>query len=100
MFFITCFSRCEKESLGWLNMGASRVFGYYETFEDAETSLNRNSCDMFEYLYTFAVVEKIGPGIHAEAEERWFFKWDEEKKGFFRIEEPEEFKHYCNIALG
>ena len=34
MFFITCFSRCEKDSLGWLNMGASRVFGYYETFED------------------------------------------------------------------
>lgn len=100
MFFITCFSKATTDDLGWLDMGASRVFGYKETFEEAEEALNKNVCDMWEYLYDYAVVEEIGPGIHPDVANRWFFKYDREKDGFFRIEEPEAFSHYCNIALG
>lgn len=36
MFFITCFEKIETDKLGWLNMGDQRVFGYKETFEQAE----------------------------------------------------------------
>ena len=100
MFFITCFSECKRDEHGWLEMGASRVFGYYEDFETCEQALNENWCDMFEYLYTYAVVEHIEPGIHSICEERWFFEWDNDKKGFFRIEEPKEFEGFINIALG
>lgn len=100
MFFITCFSKIETDKLGWLDMGASRTFGFKETFEDAECALNYNACDMWEYLYDYAIVEEINPGIHPIAENRWFYKYDRKKNGFFRMEEPEEFKHYCNIALG
>lgn len=101
MFFITCFSRIEKDEKGWLDMGAVRTFGFEKTFEDAEESLNTNRCDMFEYLYTYAVVEEMNPGIHPDVENRWFYKWDDERRGFFRMdEEPKEFAHYCNIALG
>ena len=101
MFFITCFSRIETDDKGWLNMGAVRTFGFEETFEAAEESLNTNRCDMFEYLYTYALVEEMNPGIHPEVENRWFYKWDDERGGFFRMdEEPKEFANYCNIALG
>lgn len=100
MFFITCFSKIETDKLGWIDMGAVRTFGYERTFEEAEESLNLNRCDMWEYLYDYAVVEKINYGIHPDCEERWFFKYNKEKDGFFRIEEPEEFKNYCNIAFG
>lgn len=100
MFFITCFEKIETDKLGWLDMGAQRVFGYKETFEQTEKALNENWCDMFECLYLYAVVEEIGPGIHPDVRNRWFFKWDNEKNGFFRMDEPEEFKHYTNISIG
>lgn len=100
MFFITCFSKIDKDNLGWLDMGTSRVFGFKETFEDAEYALNHNSCDMWETIYNYAIVEEMYPAIHPDVENRWFYKYDREKDGFFRIEEPEEFKNYTNIALG
>lgn len=99
MFFITCFSKCEEDEYG-LNTGAYRTFGYYEDYETCKQALNENWCDMFEFLYTWAVVEKIGPGIHAHAEEIGWFKWDDEKEGFFEIEKPKCTESYCNHALG
>ena len=99
MYFITCFEKCGTNK-GWLDIGASRTFGYYDNLNTCIQALNQNWCDMFEYLYEYAIVEKIGQGIHPECEERWFFKWDDEKKGFFDISEPEEFKHYTNLSLG
>lgn len=100
MFFITCFSKIAKDDLGWLDIGAFRTFGFKETFEEAEYALNHNVCDMWEYLYDYAIVEEMHPAIHPIAENRWFYKYDREKNGFFSMEEPEEFKHCCNIALG
>lgn len=99
MFFITCFQKIGKDK-GFPDMGATRIFGYKETFEKAQEALNNNCCDMFEYLYHYAVVEEIGPGIHPEVENRWFFEWNEDKHGFFEISEPKVFKGFCNIALG
>ena len=55
---------------------------------------------MNEHLYVYAVVEKIEEGIHPLALERWWYKYDREKDGFFPMEEPEFMKHYINIALG
>lgn len=100
LFFITCFEKIETDKLGWLDMGDSRVFGFKETYEQAERALNENSCDMFECLYRYAVVEQMSPAIHPYVEGRWFFKWDENKHGFFQMDEPKEFANYCNIALG
>lgn len=99
MFFITCMSKLEDDQYG-PNYGAIRTFGYYKTFEDCDESLKCNACDMHEYLYNFAVVEKIEEGIHPLALERWWYKYDKEKGGFFPMEEPEFMKHYINIALG
>lgn len=99
MFFITCMSKLEEDQYG-PNYGASRTFGYYKTFEDCDESLKCNNCDMHEHLYVYAVVEKIEEGIHPLALERWWYKYDTEKGGFFPMEEPEFMKHYINIALG
>ncbi len=100
MYFITCFEKISIDKLGWLDIGSQRTFGYKETFEMAKLALNENWCDMREYVYNFAIVEKIPSGIHPDVEEMWFFKWDENKKGFFEIPEPEEYNHFCNIAFG
>lgn len=100
LFFITCFQKIDTDKLGWLDMGDSRVFGFKETFEQADSALKNNVCDMYEYLYSYAVVEEMKPAIHPDVENRWFYEYDKEKEGFFPINEPEEFKHFCNIALG
>ena len=100
MYFITCFEKCERDEEGEFDGGATRTFGYEETLDEAEAALIFNVCDMHEYLYEYAVVEKIGPYIHPEVEEEIWFKWDEEKQGFFRIERPEATYGVCNHALG
>ena len=100
MYFITCMSKCEKDKLGWFDGGDMRTFGYKETLEAAEKALNENWCDMREYLYEYAVVENFTPGIHPIAEEEYWFKWDEQKMGFFRIDKPDCTRNICNFALG
>ena len=62
--------------------------------------LNENVCDMHECLYEFAVIESIGQGIHSHAKEVAWFRWNEEKQGFFEIEKPECTRNYSNYALG
>jgi hypothetical protein len=100
IFFITCFSNVGTDDKGWLDKGASRTFGCFPTFQLADDSLKRNILNMHEYLYTYAVVEEIGYGVHPNVCKRWFYKYDREKDGFFPMEEPKEFAHYYNIALG
>lgn len=100
MYFITCFTKMEKDRKGWLDLGSQRTFGYRETFESAKEALECNMCDMHEFLYNYAVVEKMGPYIHPDVEEIHYFEWDSERKGFFEmLEVPKEFEGFCNIAF-
>ena len=100
MYFITCLQQCDKDEFGWFDGGSRRTFGYRETLELAEEALNLNMCDMHEYLYDYAVIEKLGPYIHPDVEEEIWFKWDDNKHGFFRIEKPEPTYGCCNYAFG
>lgn len=99
MFFITCFEKKQTKD-GWPDFGDLRVFGYYESKQQAIDALHENRFDMFEFLYHYAVVEQIGAGIHPNVEWRQFFKYDTRRNGFFEIEEPEQFSHLTNMALG
>ena len=100
MFFITCFKKISKDDLGWLDLGSSRTFGYYDNFKAADEALKNNYCDMYETIYYYAIIEHIEQGIHSCYKERWFYKYNKETKGYLPIEAPEEFKHCYNIALG
>jgi hypothetical protein len=55
---------------------------------------------MHETIYWYAVIEKIGEGIHPEVEKEYWFKYDKEQDGFFEIEKPKETRCVCNHALG
>lgn len=100
MFFITCFQKCELASDKFPKIGATRTFGYFPTKDLAEEALRSNSCDMYEYLYSYAVLEEIPEGIHPICNNRAFFRFDPDKNGYFPIEEPKIFEHYLNFALG
>ena len=93
MYFITCLEKDGNEMKnGKPDYGDTRTFGYEETYEEAERALNRNVCDMHEFLYSFAVIENIPEGkINTEKEEeenRTWFEYEKDKDGFFKIEKP------------
>ena len=101
MYFITCFEQCKTHhELGFFDGGSSRCFGYYEMLYDALMALKENKCDMHEGIYWYAVIEKIGEGIHAMVEEEYWFKYDREQDGFFEIKKPKETRNVCNHAIG
>lgn len=100
MFFITCFQYIRKEPKKFLDIGDSRVFGYFRTLEQAKNALAKNTLNMHEYYYNYAIVEEIDEGIHPEVESRYFFEYNKELNGFLPIDEPIEFKHNSNFAIG
>lgn len=101
MFFVTVFNQVSIDAqTKVLYIEPSRVVGYYTDFNDADTVLKENICDVHETIYHYAVIEEIEEGVYPVAQSRWFYKYDKEKDGYYPIDEPAEFKHYSNIALG
>ena len=96
MYFITCF--CVDESKN--ECTDSRTFGYFADYNECQTALHENWCDMHEFYYSHAVVEQIFEGIHAHPKKVVWFKWDDEKEGFYEAEKPEWAGGWCNFALG
>ena len=99
MYFITCFQKYEKVN-GWPEIGASRTFGYYNYRDWAIEDLHRNNTDLHEMLYNYAIIEKIPGGLSQLAEEKIFFKWDEERRGFFEVDGAEFEDCFGNYAFG
>lgn len=81
-------------------IGAQRCFGYTTDFEYADSSVKANATDLHEYLYEYAIIEKVEDGLYPCAIERWLYKYDEDNDGFIPIEEPECLKHIINFAIG
>lgn len=86
MYFITTFTQYIITELGWSDIGSSRTVGYYTNKKDAIDTVLNNCCDIFEYTYTYAVVEYIEPGLYNSATERWFFKWNDDIRKYEPIE--------------
>lgn len=100
MYFITCFERYGKTKLGWPDIGSNRTFGYYPNKEMAIEDLHTNNTDLHEYLYNYAVIEKIPMGLYPVAEETIYFKLDEEKQGFYEIDGNDMKDCFGNYAFG
>ncbi len=98
MYFITGFIKYELDARGYLDIGGSRTFGYYETEDDAIKAVLGNYCDIFEYMYDYVVVEHIKLGLYNQATNRWFFKWNDTLKKYEAIEPLDD--HWGNYAFG
>jgi hypothetical protein len=92
MFFITAIVSDEKFRRN------CRTFGYGPDLLTVLDYVKQNTGDMYECLYDYLVIEKIGPGIHAEAEQFAWYKWEHPK--WVKCERPIEFAHLVNWAIG
>ena len=78
----------------------SRVVGFYHNFENADESVKTNSCDINEYSYDYALVEKINPGLYPEATIMQYYKFNYSKQIYESIEALEELSIFCNFTMG
>lgn len=100
MWFITVMEKIEPSDRFMALFGGQRTWGYYKDQDVALQALHENWTDMWEFCYDYAVLEKFGEGIVPDCQERYWFKYDRERDGYFEIEEPECVKHLCNFAIG
>lgn len=100
-WFITVMGKCEMID-GFLHTHPTRCWGFYDNKDTALAALHNNRTDMWETVYSYAVLEPYYEGLcgYCFDEPRQFFKYDIEKDGYFEIEEPEGIKNYVGFALG
>ena len=99
MYFITGFTKYEiDERTGAPDIGSDRTFGYFFTRQDAIDAVKNNACDIFEYLYTYMVIERITEGLYNLATDRIFFKWNNKERKFEEIEPIKD--NWGNFAIG
>lgn len=99
MYFITGFTKYEIDEVTKMpNIGCARTFGYYMNSNDAKEAVKYNSCDIFESVYTYMVIEHIEEGLYNPASDRLFFKWNNEKREYEEIEPIEDC--WGNYAFG
>lgn len=98
MYFITTFTKHEKNKRGFTDLGSTRTIGYYNNKEAAIAAVLENSGDIWETVYTYAVVEYLKPGLYplALSRDRWFFKWSMDTMQYEPIEPlPSNFGNYA-----
>lgn len=100
MYFITTFTKYEMGQNGFPDCGAVRTVGYYADKEDAFAAVLENRCDLWETIYTYAVVEYLTPGLYPLAleDDRWFFKWNNDTKRYEPIDPIND--NFGNYAFG
>lgn len=100
MWFVTVVEKMEYVESDWANYGSTRTWGYYSDKEVATQSLHENWTDMRENFWNYAVIEEYEEGICNDTGERQWFKWNEERQGYFEIDEPEGVRQIVCFAIG
>jgi hypothetical protein len=95
MFLLTAITK--PESFG---LPDRRCFGFFGTFEKAQTAVDNNTGNMRECLYEYLVIEEINEGIHPHVIKEWWNKWSENKNKWEPCDKPEEFFGTVNWSLG
>ena len=99
-WFITVFNYDDWGDMAHIT--SSRCWGFYTDKSIALEVLHNNMTDIYEFTYPCAILEPYHEGISGYdfEESRQFFKYDEERNGYFEIEEPRCFKHSVGFGLG
>lgn len=94
MWFITVFNKIDYKDYT-LSANKYKTCGYYSEKETAIQALHENWNDIRENYYNYAVIEYIEEGITVDVTDRYWFKWNDTKNGFFEIDEPEYIKFFA-----
>ena len=99
-WFITVFEKSEISKRGSVDTGDRRCLGFFKDRQSAVDALHKNSTDMYEFCYDYAVLEKYYEGLSGYGRESQFFKFDQEKGGYFETDEPDALKGLIAFSIG
>lgn len=100
MWFVTVIEKMKGHYNDFAYTGETRCWGFFSDKEKAVQSLHENWFDMRENVYDYAVIEEYEEGLFNYTGKRQWFQWDEERQGYFEIEEPNGVKHVVCFAIG
>ena len=81
-----------NEKLHMPDFGCSQVVGWYSKFDRAYLSVSRNSCDINETCYKYAIIEECEEGLYNPSFKRWWFEYNSKENRYFEIDEPDFMK--------
>ena len=76
-----------------------RCFGFYKNFLEAEEEVKNNSCDMYEHLYNYIVIEKLNEGIFQVSTERKTYKFNFETRKYENCESLKALDNAITISI-
>lgn len=86
----------DGKAMDWPDSGLNYM-GFYYTLDEAIDAMNNNELDIAECCFNYGYITVGFPGVYNDSSgwyNRMFFKWDEDRKGFFECgNEPEIMKH-------
>jgi hypothetical protein len=92
----------QKKMSDYYAHGGDRCFGWFTSRKKAIKAVLENQNDLHEYSYKYAVVEKIGEGIHGMVryDQAAWYQWNDENDGFELIERPAACDHIIGWGIG
>lgn len=99
MWFITAFNKMGKGSAHYDVPNNWWTYGFYFDKEKAIQALHENHFHIHENGYDYAVIEEFIEGICNYTGNHQWFKWSEERGGFFEINDPDAVKQFCGFAF-
>lgn len=100
IYTITVLEKLGVDDKGLPDCGIERVVGYYADKEIAIDSVKNNTCDIFECLYQYVLVEEVKEGLYNPADKRWLFQYNFDKDVYEKIDEPEWMKKFTGFSIG
>lgn len=102
MWFVTVIEKLDADGYGdgFCDTGDTRTWGFYSDVNDAISALHNNKTDMHECFYDYAIIEEYNEGICNGTLRYQWFKWDNERDGYFEIDEPRCVSRMCDFAIG
>ena len=102
MWFVTVIEKLDTNGYGdgFCDTGDTRTWGFYSDVNDAISALHNNRTNMHECFYDYAIIEEYNEGICNGTLRYQWFKWDNERDGYFEIDEPRCVSRMCDFAIG
>mgnify|MGYP003313196442 CR=1 FL=1 len=73
---------------------------FKHTLKEAQNFVENNYCDIFEYTYTYALIEEIKPCAYDCPIKRWWYKWDNNSCSYVQYDLPYMlYDDKCPISL-
>lgn len=103
IYAIKTMTRCQEDAKypGYLDFGHERNVGYYTDLGDAINCVSNNDGDIWETIYTFAMIEEIQEGLYGSAgSHTWWFKWNNMNQQYESMDMPDLAANKFGFIMG